>query len=53
MENNQIPHIIVSDEELAAQKKQKSRNRVFGILLGIIVLLSAIAIAEFIVLITK
>ena len=51
MENENIQHIY-SEEELAEQKKQKSRNRVFGILVGLVVLLSIISVIEFVWLVT-
>jgi len=49
----ELQQIAYSEAELAEQKKQKSRNRVFGVLLGISLLLAAILIAEIVVLITK
>ena len=53
MEENQITQIAYSEEELAGQRKQKSRNRVFGVLLGLSLILVAILIAEIVCLITK
>ena len=49
----ELQQIAYSEAELAEQKKQKSRNRVFGVLLGISLLLATILIAEIVVLITK
>lgn len=53
MEEQQFTQHIYSEEELTLQKKQKSRNRIFGIVLGVVILLAAITIAEIIILITK
>ena len=53
MEDNKVITHIYSDEELAEQKKQKSRNRVFGILLGLSILFAAIAIFEFVWLVAR
>ena len=51
MEEQGIQQISYSDEELESQKKQKSRNRVFGILLSLCLLLFAIFVAEVVILI--
>lgn len=53
MENTPLPQISYSDEELAEQKKQKSRNRIFGIVLGLVVVLATILIVEIVCLIAK
>ena len=53
MEEKQFAQIAYSEEELAQQKKQKSRNRVFGILLCLSLLLTAVLIAEIVCLITR
>ena len=53
MEERQVTQIALSEEELRQQKNQKSRNRVFGILLCVGLLLTAILVAEIVCLITK
>lgn len=53
MENTSLPEIAYSEAEMAEQKKQKSRNRIFGIVLGLVVVLVTILIVEIVCLITK
>ena len=43
----------VSPEALKAEKEQKSRNRIFGIVLGLVLVLVTILIVEIVCLITK
>lgn len=52
MENEQLPVINFSEQDAPEQKKEKSRRRIFGILVGLIVLFAVIAIFEFVWLIT-
>ncbi len=52
MENEKPNLISYTDEELAALKQQKSRNRIFGIVLGAIIVFSIILLFEIIWLFT-
>ena len=51
MEELDFQNMSYSEEELAEQKKQKGRNRIFAVLLGLALLLTAVLITEIVLLI--